>query len=103
MVSVVYSTVGTPEEARTIARALVKDKLVACVNIIPTVHSIYRWQGKIEEGDECLLMIKTTERNVEKTIHTIRELHSYEVPEIIVTPPVGGLKEYLNYVEDETL
>jgi periplasmic divalent cation tolerance protein len=102
MVSVVYSTVGTLEDARKIARALVKEKLVACVNIIPKVDSIYRWQGKIEEGSECVLLAKTTERNVEHTIQKIRELHPYEVPDIIVFPPVGGLKEYLAYVEDET-
>ena len=102
MVSVVYSTIGTLEDARKIARALVKEKLVACVNIIPKVDSIYRWQGKIEEGSECVLLAKTTERNVERTIQKIRELHPYEVPDIIVFPPVGGLKEYLAYVEDET-
>jgi len=102
MVSVVYSTIGTLEDARKIARALVKEKLVACVNIIPKVDSIYRWQGKIEEGSECVLLAKTTERNVERTIQKIRELHPYEVPDIIVFPPVGGLNEYLAYVEDET-
>lgn len=103
MVSVIYSTVGTIEDARNIARALVKEKLVACVNIIPKVESIYRWQGKIEEAHECVLIAKTTEKNVEKSIQTIRSLHPYEVPDIIVFPPVGGLKEYLAYVEDETI
>jgi periplasmic divalent cation tolerance protein len=103
MVSVIYSTIGTMENARTIARALVKEKLVACVNIIPKIESIYRWQGKIEEADECVLLAKTTEKNVEKTIQRIRSLHPYDVPDIIVFPPVGGLKEYLQYVEDETL
>jgi len=103
MVSIIYSTIGTIENARTIARALVKEKLVACVNIIPRIESVYRWQGKIEEGDECVLIAKTTEKNVEKTIQRIRTLHSYDVPDIMVFPPVGGLKEYLKYVEDETL
>ena len=102
MVSVLYSTTGTIENARVIARALVKEKLAACVNIIPNIESIYRWQEKIEEANEYLLMIKTTESNVEKTIQKIRQLHSYKVPEILVLPPVGGLKEYLEYVEDET-
>jgi periplasmic divalent cation tolerance protein len=103
MVSVIYSTIGTIEDARTIARTLVKEKLVACVNIIPKIESIYRWQGKIEEGDECVLLAKTTEKNVEKAIQRIRALHPYDVPDIIVFPPVGGLKEYLKYIEDETL
>ena len=103
MVSILYSTVDTIEHARTIARALVKEKLVACVNIIPKVESIYRWQGKIEECTECVLLAKTMERNVEKTIQTIRALHPYDVPDIIVFPPVGGLKEYLAYVDEETI
>jgi len=103
MVSVLYSTVGTIEDARAIARALVKEKLVACVNIIPKIESIYRWQGKIEENNECALIAKTSEQNVEKAIQKIRAMHAYELPGIIVFPPVGGLKEYLSYVEDETL
>ena len=103
MVSVIYVTTASMEDARTIARALVKEKLVACVNIIPTVESIYRWQDHIEQANECALIAKTTEKNVQETIRKIRSLHSYEVPEILVFPPVGGLKEYLEYVEAETL
>jgi len=103
MVSVIYSTTPTIADARTIARTLVKEKLAACVHIIPMIESIYRWQGKVEETDECALLAKTTERNVQKAIHKIRSLHPYKVPEIIVFPPVGGLKEYLEYVEAETL
>ena len=102
MVSVIYSTTGTIEDARRIAHSLLKDKLVACVNIIPKVESIYRWQGKIEESNECALIVKTTERNVEKAVQKIRSLHPYETPDIIVFPPVGGLKEYLAYIEEET-
>jgi periplasmic divalent cation tolerance protein len=103
MVSIIYSTTDTLETAKMIARSLVKEKLVACVHIIPQIESIYRWQGKIEETNECVLLVKTTDRNVEKTIQKIRSLHPYEVPEILVFPPVGGLKEYLEYVEDETV
>jgi periplasmic divalent cation tolerance protein len=102
MVSVLYSTTDTIETAKTIARALVKEKLVACVHIIPKIESIYRWEGKIEETNECVLLAKTSDRNVQKVIQKIRSLHPYEVPEIIVFPPVGGLKEYLHYVEAET-
>jgi periplasmic divalent cation tolerance protein len=80
----------------------VKEKLAACVHILPKIESIYRWQGKIEEANECVLLAKTTERNVEKTIQKIRSLHPYEVPEILVLPPVGGLKDYLDYVDEET-
>jgi periplasmic divalent cation tolerance protein len=102
MVSIIYSTTDTMNTAKTIARVLIKEKLVACVHIIPKIESIYRWQGKLEETNECVLLAKTSERNVQKTIQKIRSLHPYEVPEIIVFPPVGGLKEYLNYIEAET-
>jgi periplasmic divalent cation tolerance protein len=102
MVSVIYSTSGTAKEAQKIARALLEEKLVACVNIIPKMESIYRWKGKIEEASECILIAKTTEKNVEKAIQKIRSLHSYEVPDIVVLPLIGGLKEYLQYIEDET-
>jgi periplasmic divalent cation tolerance protein len=102
MASVIYSTTDTLDTARTIALSLVKEKLVACVHIIPKIESIYRWRGKIEEANECVLLAKTSERNVQKTIQKIRSLHPYEVPEIIVFPPVGGLKEYLAYIEAET-
>ena len=103
MVSVIYSTTDTIDTAKSIARSLVKERLVACVHIIPKIESIYRWQGKIEEADECVLIAKTSERNVNKVMQKIRSLHPYEVPEIIVIPPVGGLKEYLDYVEEETV
>jgi len=103
MVSVIYSTTDTLETARTIARCLVTEKLVACVHILPKIESIYRWQGKIEEATEYVLLAKTVERNIQQTIQRIRTLHPYEVPEILVLPPVGGLKEYLEYVDAETL
>jgi len=102
MVSIIYSTTDTIDTAKSIARSLVKEKLVACVHIIPKIDSIYRWHGKIEETNECVLLAKTTERNVQRAIQKIRSLHPYEVPEIIVLPPIGGLKEYLDYVEEET-
>ena len=103
MVSVIYSTTDTLETARTIARCLVTEKLVACVHILPKIESIYRWQGKIEEATEYVLLAKTMERNIQQTIQKIRTLHPYEVPEILVLPAVGGLKEYLEYVDVETL
>jgi periplasmic divalent cation tolerance protein len=103
MVSVIYSTTDTLETARTIARCLVTEKLVACVHILPKIESIYRWQGKIEEATEYVLLAKTMERNIQQTIQRIRTLHPYEVPEILFLPAVGGLKEYLEYVDAETL
>ena len=102
MVVAIYSTMGNIEDAKKIAHSLVKEKLVACVNIIPKIESVYRWQEKIEEDSECVLIAKTTDKNVDKTIQKIKELHPYDLPDIIVLPIIGGLKDYLNYVKDET-
>ena len=103
MVSLIYSTFGNIEDARKTGRTLIEQKLVACVNIIPTIESIYRWQGKIEEDHECVMIAKTSDKNIEKTIQKIHELHTYDVPDIIALPLKSGLKEYLQYIEDETL
>jgi len=102
MVAVVYTTIDNVQDARKIAKTLVEEQLVACVNIIPNIESIYRWRGKIEEDGEFVLIIKTVDDNIEKTIRRVKELHSYELPDIIVLPVVGGLKEYLDYIVNET-
>jgi len=102
MTSVIYSTVGDIEDARRIAHTLVDEKLVACVNIIPSVESVYRWEGKKEEDEECIFIAKTREENIEKTINRIRTLHPYELPDIIVIPIIGGFKEYIDYIANET-
>lgn len=102
MVAVVYTTIDNVQDARKIAHTLVEEQLVACVNIIPKIESIYRWKGKIEKDNECVLIVKTTDKNVKKTIQKIKELHTYELPDIIVLPIIGGLKDYLNYIQDET-
>jgi periplasmic divalent cation tolerance protein len=102
MVAIVYTTIGSVEEAKTIAHALVEEQLVACVNIIPEVQSVYRWEGAIEEDSEVILIAKTVDKNVKTTIRKIKELHPYDLPDIIVLPVIGGLKEYLQYIDDET-
>jgi len=102
MVSIIYSTVGRVEEARKIARVLAEEKIVACVNIIPKIESIYRWKGKIEEDNECVLLAKTTDKNIDKAIQRIKKLHSYDVPDIVAIHVTHGFKEYLDWVEDET-
>lgn len=102
MVSLVYTTVGNIKDARRIAHSLVEDQIVACVNIIPKVESVYRWKGKVENDNECVLIAKTVDQNVKKTIQKIKKLHSYELPDIIVLPVIGGLKDYLNYICAET-
>ena len=102
MVAVIYTTIDNVQGARKIANTLVEEQLVACVNIIPKIESIYRWKGKIETDNEFVLIAKTTDKNVKKTIRRIKTLHTYELPDIVVLPIIGGLKEYLDYITNET-
>ena len=97
---IVLSTAGSVEEARKIARHLVEKKLAACVNIVPQIESIYRWQGKVESSSEWLLLIKTTSGNVSSVEDAIRELHSYDLPECIAIVIDGGSSEYLDWIGD---
>jgi periplasmic divalent cation tolerance protein len=99
---IVLSTTGSEDEARKIARELVERRLAACVNILPPVESIYRWQGKIETGREWLLLIKTTAERFTAVNDTIRELHSYELPECIAIDIEDGSPEYLRWLSDST-
>ncbi|MBK8067669.1 MAG: divalent-cation tolerance protein CutA [Rhodanobacteraceae bacterium] len=88
------------EAAEALAAALVGERLAACVNRIGPVQSTYRWQGAIESASETLLAIKTTAARFEALQARLRELHPYEVPEIIATPVSGGLPEYLAWVRE---
>ncbi|MGH9586389.1 MAG: divalent-cation tolerance protein CutA [Acidobacteriaceae bacterium] len=92
--------VGSLDEAQRIARELVVRRLAACVNIIPNLTSVYRWQGKIEQADEALLLIKTTESRLPALEAAIRELHSYEVPEFLVLSVESGSRPYLAWLLD---
>jgi len=92
MVVVINTTINNMQDARKIAHTLVEEQLVACVNIIPNVESVYRWKGNIEEDNEYILIARTTDDNVEKTIQRIEQLHTYELPDIVVLPVTGGLK-----------
>jgi periplasmic divalent cation tolerance protein len=96
----VFTTTSSQEEARRIANALVERRLAACVNIVSKIDSIYRWKGKVEEAQEFLLLIKTTESAVENLRDAIQELHSYEVPECIVLPIESGSEKYLNWIDE---
>lgn len=94
-----------PDEpvANTIALALVEEQLAACVNILPRVQSVYRWQGAVESASEVPLLIKTTAGRYAVLEARLRELHPYEVPEIIALPITRGLPAYLNWLAGETL
>jgi periplasmic divalent cation tolerance protein len=96
---IVLTTAGSREEAEKIAHALVEGSLAACVNIVSPIHSVYRWQGKVESATEHLLLIKTTAALFDAVAKAVRELHSYELPECIELSIEGGSAEYLEWIE----
>ena len=96
----VLTTVSNEAEAQKIAQELVERKLAACVNVVPKIQSVYRWQGKVESAEEYLLLIKTTRARVDAVQRAIRELHSYELPEFVVISIDGGSPEYLSWIAD---
>ncbi len=96
---IVLVTAGSEEEARKIAELLVKERKVACVNIVPRVDSLFHWKGKIDSTCESLLLVKTRASLLHEIIGLIREVHSYDVPEIIALPIVGGNQEYLKWLD----
>ncbi|HZS01055.1 MAG TPA: divalent-cation tolerance protein CutA [Chloroflexota bacterium] len=98
---VVYITVGSPDEAARLARALVTERLAACVNRVP-VESVYRWQGQIEEAPEVLLIVKTRRARLDALAARVQALHSYTVPEMIALPIVAGWPPYLDWLADES-
>ena len=98
--TVVLVTCGTEEEAAKIARALVEERLAACVNLLAPVRSIYRWEGKVCDEKEWLLVIKTRAERFRELEEKVKALHSYSVPEIISLPIVRGSMPYLHWVEE---
>lgn len=100
---VVYITVPSPEEGERIAKALVEKKLASCVSIVPGLRSIYRWQGKICDERELLLIAKTRGPLFERLEVEVKSYHSYKVPEIIGVPIVKGSKEYLDWIDENSL
>jgi periplasmic divalent cation tolerance protein len=96
----VCTTAGSEEEARKIAHALVELKLAACVNIVPQIQSVYRWKGKMEEAEEWLLLIKTTDAAFARVCDAIKQIHSYDLPESIAFEIQDGSPEYLQWIAE---
>lgn len=99
---VFLSTAPSDDVAAGVARALVERRLVACVNLVPRVRSIYRWQGAIHDDAEVLMVMKSTAARATELAQALRELHPYDCPELVELRVDGGLEAYLAWIGDET-
>jgi len=102
MYAVIFITCTNKKEAGRIAKALVKNKLAACVNIVDKIESIFWWQGKVDLAGEALLIIKSKREKLTKIIKLVKSMHSYQVPEIIALPIIGGYRPYLEWIDEST-
>lgn len=100
---IILSNTNSMDSAETIANFLVKEKLAACVNIVPKIKSIYTWQNKIEKEEEVLMLIKTKQSLFNQVKEKITLLHPYEVPEIISIDIKNGNKNYIDWIKNNTL
>jgi periplasmic divalent cation tolerance protein len=98
---IVFVTAGSPAEADHLARVLVEERLAACANRIGPIQSVYRWEGKLEQSEEHLLIIKTPRELFAALEKRVRELHSYSVPEIVAVPIVDGSQDYLRWLGEQ--
>ncbi len=98
---VLFITTGTDEEAHKIAEVLINQRKVACINIVPGVSSLFLWQGKPDSAQESLLIVKTKASRLNEITALVKGLHSYDVPEIIALPIVGGNQDYLDWIGQE--
>ena len=99
---VVLTTLPNAEAAAELGRSVVGEKLAACANILPALRSIYRWQGKIQDDNEVLVLLKTHRRHYERLKARILQLHPYDVPEVISLPVEQGHQAYLDWIARET-
>lgn len=99
---IAYCTCPDMASAERISRGIVHQHMAACVNLVQGIHSIYEWEGKIQHDNEVLLIIKTTQDRLGAIRHLIEEQHPYELPELIATPIVDGLPDYLEWIKQCT-
>ena len=97
----VYITAKDAKEARKISEALVKERLVACANILPKIESFYWWNNKLQNEPEAAIIGKSRPENAEKIIKRVKQLHSYDAPCIVFWPITNGNKDYLNWIRKE--
>ena len=97
-----HVNVGSRAEALEIGRAVVEQRLAACANVLDGLSSLYRWQGRLEEADEALLILKTRAELVSALISRVTELHSYDCPSVVALPIAAGNPEYLRWIATET-
>jgi len=97
-----YITTNNTDEAKIIGKALVSERLAACVNIVDGMHSLYWWENEIQEDHETILIAKTSESKLEKLADRVMELHSYDCPCVVNLPIENGNKDYINWIVEET-
>lgn len=98
----VFCTCPDADSAARIAEALVGERLAACVNTLPGLRSVYRWQGAVERAEEVLLLIKTTAARLDALKDRVVDLHPYELPEVVAVEVAGGLAAYLAWIAEQT-
>ena len=103
MYSIVYITTSGVLESKSIAKKLLENRLAGCINIIPSIESIYLWNGKIEEDSESIMVVKTKSVLVKELINMVENIHSYETPCVLEIPLNNGSKNYLKWMETELI
>lgn len=98
----IYMTVGSEAEAKTIGRTLVEERLVACVNVLGGISSFYWWEGEVQEDGEVALIAKTTSADVEAVIARVKALHSYDCPCVVALPIESGNPAFLTWIDEQT-
>jgi periplasmic divalent cation tolerance protein len=97
---IIFVTAANKKEANRIAKELVEKRLAACVNLVSKIDSVFWWQGKVDKASEALLIIKSKKSKLERIIKLVKARHSYQVPEIIALPIIGGYKPYLRWLDE---